>query len=253
VVADNRVSRNHAIIHSRSEGEFWLVDLGSRNGTYLNDRRVHQPVRLRDGDLLRIGGSNFAFRQPGAEAGTEATARSTAKTLSELHPKECWLLVADVVGSTQLAKNAPPEEVAVLIGKWFLLCKQLIELADGTMNKCLGDGFLAFWPADTVALDSIVKVLGHLRQLQETRSPRFRLVLHYGKVFLGGGASLGEESLSGPEVNFVFRMEKLAGNLGTDCLFSEAAQIRLCNHVQITLQGTHSVAGFDGEFEFFAP
>lgn len=36
---DGRISRRHALIHQQGEGEFWLVDLGSRNGTYLNDGR----------------------------------------------------------------------------------------------------------------------------------------------------------------------------------------------------------------------
>jgi len=42
--------------------------------------------------------------------------------------------------------------------------------------------------------------------MQQAEPLTFRFVLHRGKVYLGGAASLGEESLSGPEVNFVFRM-----------------------------------------------
>ena len=37
------------------------------------------------------------------------------------------------------------------------------------------------------------------------------------------GVSLGEDYLSGPEVNFVFRMEKLAGSLAEELLISHAA------------------------------
>src|SRR5262249_3620777 len=36
VLMDDKVSRRHAVIHAQDVEEFWLVDLGSSNGTYLN-------------------------------------------------------------------------------------------------------------------------------------------------------------------------------------------------------------------------
>ena len=51
---DSTVSRLHAVL--RAEGGFWAVqDGGSRNGTYLNGRRVAGSARLRPADRLRIG------------------------------------------------------------------------------------------------------------------------------------------------------------------------------------------------------
>src|ERR1700726_1449605 len=50
-----KISRRHAIINVQNVGEFWLIDLGSSNGTFLNKRRVHQPVRLSDLDQVIIG------------------------------------------------------------------------------------------------------------------------------------------------------------------------------------------------------
>src|SRR5437667_6639745 len=52
-----KVSRMHALIQLQNIGEFWLVDLGSSNGTFLNKRRVHQPVRLHDQDKIVIAQS----------------------------------------------------------------------------------------------------------------------------------------------------------------------------------------------------
>lgn len=251
VLADDRVSRRHALVHAQGENEFWLVDHGSRNGTYLNDRRVQQPVRLRDGDRLRVGGSVFTFRQPGSAAGGYTTAGSTEQTLADVRSAECWLLVADVAGSTQLVRKAAPDEVAMLMGQWFLQCKQLIEAAGGTMNKYLGDGFLAFWHADAVSVETVAKCVEALRKLQQSAQPPFRFVLHRGQVYLGGAASLGEESLSGPEVNFVFRMEKLAGVLGEGCLLSEAAAQRLNGVLASQPVGEHALAGFEGRFQLF--
>jgi adenylate cyclase len=252
VLADDRVSRRHALIHAQGEGEFWLVDLGSRNGTYLNDRRVQQPVRLRDGDRLRVGGSVFMFRQPNFASRGFTTAGSTNQTLADVRSAECWLLVADIVGATQLACKAAPDEVAMLMGQWFLQCKQKVEAAGGTMNKYLGDGFLVFWHADAVSAEAIARCIEALRTLQQTGQPPFRFVLHLGKVALGGAASLGEESLSGPEVNFVFRMEKLAGAMGAAALSSEAAQVGLRDRIPAIPAGRHLLAGFEGDFRFYS-
>ncbi len=51
---DRRISRRHARLFQR--GGYWYIeDLGSANGTFVNDRRVHQPVQLRPGDRIRVG------------------------------------------------------------------------------------------------------------------------------------------------------------------------------------------------------
>lgn len=51
---DSQVSRVHAMIEISANG-YTLSDLGSSNGTYLNRKRVHQPVRLRVGDTITVG------------------------------------------------------------------------------------------------------------------------------------------------------------------------------------------------------
>src|SRR5215475_1618555 len=59
-----KVSRRHALIHLQNIGELWLIDFGSSNGTFLNKRRIHRPIRLSDGDQITIGDQVFTFRQP---------------------------------------------------------------------------------------------------------------------------------------------------------------------------------------------
>jgi hypothetical protein len=49
------------------------------------------------------------------------------------------------------------------------------------------------------------------------------VAVHHGKASVGGSVAVAEESLPGPELNFVFRMEKLARALGEPALLSEAA------------------------------
>ncbi len=50
------VSRSHAAIHQRG-GRFYVEDLGSTNGTWLNERalRPHRSYRLANGDCVRLG------------------------------------------------------------------------------------------------------------------------------------------------------------------------------------------------------
>lgn len=251
VLADEKVSRRHAAIHSRGEGDFWLVDLGSRNGTYLNERRIQQPSRLRDDDRVRLGGSVFIFRQPDPVASGETFAGHAEQTMTELRATECWLLVGDIIGSTQLTRQTPPDELAKLMGQWLQRCREMIEAAGGTMNKYLGDGFLAFWHTDPASDKPILDLIAALRAWQQTAQPPFRFMLHRGRVIFGGAATLGEESLSGPEVNFVFRMDKLTSKLGLTCLFSEAARARLGDRAALKDVGKYSLDGFEGVFPFY--
>jgi signal transduction histidine kinase len=51
---DQRISRTHARLQQRG-GHWYIEDLGSANGTFVNDRRVHGPVQLRPGDQVRVG------------------------------------------------------------------------------------------------------------------------------------------------------------------------------------------------------
>lgn len=54
VLNSNRVSREHARIEE-SNGQIIIRDLGSTNGTVLNQQRLQQPMKVQDGDLVQIG------------------------------------------------------------------------------------------------------------------------------------------------------------------------------------------------------
>ncbi|MGS2619026.1 FHA domain-containing protein [Micromonospora sp. LZ34] len=64
MVHDLHLSRRHAQVWLTPEGVS-LVDLGSTNGTWLNDRRITGLERLSDGDVIRIGRTELRFFDPG--------------------------------------------------------------------------------------------------------------------------------------------------------------------------------------------
>jgi class 3 adenylate cyclase len=248
---DDRASRRHVLIHDRGTEGFWIVDLGSRNGTFRNGRRVQQPARLRDGDSIRVGSTRFTFRQPGNAGEPSSVAWTAHQTIRDISSEDCWLLIGDLVGSTQFMRKLEAGKASALTTEWLQKCQKRIESSGGVINKFLGDGFFGFWKVADNPTEKIVHCLNALRQMQREEAPRFRLVLHRGRVQFGSGASLGEDNLSGPEVNFVFRTEKLAGGLGEEFLISEVAATECRKHWPVEDAGEHTLPGFEGSFRFF--
>jgi len=252
VVLNNaKASRQHALIHGQEHGEFWLVDLGSANGTYLNGRRLIQPCRLSDGDKITLAGLTLTFRRPNSVGRSGEDSSVTEATIHEVRHLTCWLLIADIQGSTRLLRELPAEEAPRIVGKWLSACSKIINDHHGAIDKFLGDGFMAYWPEDARAAASVTGALSSLRAMQQTENPRFRTVLHFGKASTGGAAP-GGDSLTGHDVNFAFRLEKLVAGLGCPRLLSEPAQKQIRLHLPVTAAGSHSLPGFEGQFAFFA-
>jgi pSer/pThr/pTyr-binding forkhead associated (FHA) protein len=59
---DTYISSFHARIFRRDDG-WYVEDLGSTNGTYLNQRRVTSPAELRAGDTLKVGKMTLELRR----------------------------------------------------------------------------------------------------------------------------------------------------------------------------------------------
>ncbi len=66
-LSDNTVSRRHAEL-TPDEGVWYLRDLHSQNGTYLNGRRLGDRALLRPGDQIRVGSSLFVFGETDSDA-----------------------------------------------------------------------------------------------------------------------------------------------------------------------------------------
>jgi predicted component of type VI protein secretion system len=61
-VEDPFASSAHARIFPRGES-MYVEDMGSTNGTYLNGRQISAPQRLKLGDVIRIGDSEYRYQE----------------------------------------------------------------------------------------------------------------------------------------------------------------------------------------------
>jgi class 3 adenylate cyclase len=250
VVPDDKASRQHAVIHPQGDGEFWLIDLGTVNGTYLNERRLVIPARLRPGDTVRIGSTVYTFCQ---EAVTVVAPSSTVdkNTVPDVQEHDCWLLLADIEGFSMLSHRLRPSELAPLVSAWLIACKKIVDAHDGMINKYTGDGFLAYWVDQGEA--TAAKVGDALKELMEIQSasPKFRVLAHCTPLAMGGASAAGEESLLGSGVNYLFRAEKVAAALQTSCLLTWAAAERWTDKTALVPLGEHPLKDFPEPKPFY--
>ena len=69
LIRDSFASSRHARVFFNEE-QYWLEDLQSTNGTFLNEVKIDQPTLLADGDIIKIGGIIFQFVRWGHEVGS---------------------------------------------------------------------------------------------------------------------------------------------------------------------------------------
>lgn len=60
-IEDTYASQQHARVFE-SNGSYYVEDLGSTNGTYVNGRKISYPLELRAGDRIKIGKTVFEYR-----------------------------------------------------------------------------------------------------------------------------------------------------------------------------------------------
>ncbi len=98
VLSDRWVSRNHAEIQLLDNGSYYLVDLGSGNGSFVNGQRVVLPVCLNHGDLLTIGRTEMEFQFSIPEMTTQLQEKlplqQIASETSDPSPKTVLLMQA---------------------------------------------------------------------------------------------------------------------------------------------------------------
>lgn len=91
---DGEVSSLHAQIEVVRD-ECTLVDDGlSRNGSFVNEERVHGRRHLRDGDALRFGQTAVVYRRPGEDAPAATVAAGQVPAAATVSPAQRKVLIA---------------------------------------------------------------------------------------------------------------------------------------------------------------
>jgi len=253
---DTECSRRHALINPQAGGEFWIVDLGSTNGTHVNGRRLVRPTQLTNGDRILVGRSELIFRGSASQAPVKKRTASDTQmvTMPAIRQELAWMVLADIEGFTPFSQKHPPQEVSRRVGGWLSACATIMTGQQADIQVFLGDGFLAYFPLRTCPAPRFFAVLSGLQRLQaDPVHLPFRLVMHHDRITVGAAAVGGIESVLGAGVNFLFRMEKVAGAVRARCTATPAALAAWPEpKPKTTSLGRHKLKGFEGDHELFS-
>lgn len=92
-IAEQHVSRQHAVITYR-EGIFMINDLGSSNGTFVNDQKVEEPFPLFAGDVIRLFVPEVRF-DPARDEDMILAKKTGSLTLPAEPDAQCCLVVTN--------------------------------------------------------------------------------------------------------------------------------------------------------------
>ncbi len=212
------VSRQHALIRCHSAYQYQLIDLGSRNGTYVNEQRVVMPVILEPGAQIRVADNTLTFldeEEPDEDMDITVAATSMGSAVGPA--RSVALLVCDIRGFSTMSERIPSADLAQLLGQWFREASNVVQRGQGTIDKFIGDAMLAYW-AGTAECDAVFTMARELLRLAgerhwpEGEAFRIAIALHYGPVTFSdmGLSSARDATIIGDAVNTVFRLEAVS-------------------------------------------
>ena len=235
VLLDKLVSRNHAFIESRNGREYFVVDLGSRNGTLINGSPIRRSTRLRDGDQIGIGPYTFVFREETECTLPDSGTRSQA-TVAHIPVEVITVLVADIRGFTNWAQTEGASGVSKFMAELFNEADAILRRHRVWGHKYIGDAVMAIWRhppnCDATVVRSALLSTVELFQALATLNTKakFKVPLKFGAGLNTGQASVGnlgsnsnaDYTALGDSVNKAFRLEAATRTANCDILLGEA-------------------------------
>jgi adenylate cyclase len=230
VLPFNWVSRHHALLQTEKSGALNLIDLGSTNGTFVNNRRITTPTLLRSGDRLAIGQTIMFFHQK--------TPAIKVPPQREENVADCTILVSDIHGFTGLVESLGDQRVSELLQIWSPRVNSIICAHDGMVDKFLGDAVMAVWIGGNaaghvpralsaaLAIDRFTLEMG-LKTPGIERKLSAGAAIDTGEAFAGNMVSDGRRNFTviGDVVNVTFRLEGLTTLTGMDTLLGEGSAV----------------------------
>lgn len=234
VLMDRLVSRHHAIVRRLSDDDYYLIDSGSANGSFVNGRRISTPTLLRHDDRIAIGSVTLRFENIPSPDSARTLPRSDESTLlsSPIRIQQIAMLVADLRGFTSLSEALPIHTLSKLMSEWFHNVSASIQASDGVVEKFIGDCVYARWdvpddPAPMVrtALRAALE-LHRITNSLNTRYPDLPAALRIGAGINVGHAAVGvrhDDAAVGDAINTTFRLESASKELGCDVVLGHDA------------------------------
>jgi adenylate cyclase len=235
VLLDSRsVSRLHALIQRRTAGDYYLVDLGSRNGSFVNGKRVSLPERLHDGDRVVFAEQELLFRNP---IGTGVL--PVPQELNRNLPTEALqmrslatIAVVDIRDFTPFARSVSEALLSQTIGTWFLRVGQAAERWGSWAQQYIGDAVMSVWvhrDATSVSSD-LERVMRALCEFHRSTCEISQTLPLPSPLRIGAGVNTGHVVLGGTDytalgetVNSAFRLETATKTLGLSVILGEGA------------------------------
>ena len=268
VLADEIVSRNHALI--RRDGErYFVIDQGSSNGTFLNGQPVGIATKLNSGDDISMGETVLSFYHQQAEEQAPIDVDTSEQTARVFAPVTLSIFVTDIRNYTTLSEQIPSEEFSQILSGWFNIAGRCIARHGGTIEHFRGDNVAAYWvskPEDNCknyivqAVKTAQEMVKEAKVLNEEISARFPgkafnigCGVHMGKAVFGniGTDARRDFTILGDSVNVAFRIEGLCSTLKKEVLVSEAIKDAVTESFKFDDMGLHGLKGKAGKFRLF--
>jgi adenylate cyclase len=225
---DGSVSRHHALLHPAEE-QYFIADLGSSNGTYLNDKRISTPVMLLSGDRITIG--NFALTFFCEATGKDPSSAVGGRTTRALIPRLVTVMVADIRDFTGLAQRVEPGVLSSVTGTLFQQSGKALQQRGAWGQKYIGDAIMAVWlhrdkepgfnemRAVFDGMSDVVAIAAGLQSLCKLDDPiRLGVGINTGLASIGnmGSKVTADYTAIGEVVNRAFRLEAASRELACD-------------------------------------
>lgn len=112
ILEDNSVSRSHAVIQAAGNNTYTVRDIGSRNGTFLNEKKIQGEMPIKHLDTIKVGIYTLRFLEEATDEPFELEVKEeftprVAETQEEAPPPE-----AEAVPQAEAEPQPEPEPVA---------------------------------------------------------------------------------------------------------------------------------------------
>jgi diguanylate cyclase (GGDEF)-like protein len=217
-IQDQSISRRHARLEPCTQGVF-VQDLGSTNGTFVNDKPIESKTLLHDGDYLRIGNCIYRYLAGGnveSEYHEEIYRLTIIDALTQIHNQRSLLefLERELVRS---ARHSRPLALLMIDIDWFKAINDdmghlagdfaLRELSALTRRAVRREDLFARYGGEEFALVLVetshkeaVEVAERLRASIESHDFTFEDRTFHITVSIGLSSTTGDETLTTEEM-----------------------------------------------------